>query len=103
MYVQARYRKPKKFNYDRSGLVIMATGPKLRNFIVGQVIKGSPASKSGILDNDEIIKINKRKVKFMSLSDLLRKFQKRPGKRIRLEIKRGDQIFTKEFLLKDLI
>ena len=103
MYIQPLFRKPKKFSYDRSGLIVIATGPKLRNYIIGQVVPGSPADLADVQVNDEILKVNGRKVKFYTLTDLLAKFQKKVGKRVRLQIKRGDEIIEREFLLKDLI
>lgn len=92
-----------EFEYDRSGLFVAATGPALNDYLVYDVIPGSPAATAGIVAGDRITKINCLPASLFSLSGLTRKFQKKPGTRIRLKIERGDEKFKVVFYLRDLI
>ena len=102
------YLKPnrdfkRKFLFDRSGLSIAATGNNLNHFIVLTVIKDSPAEQAGIQIGDEIRAVNGVPVIFKGLESIVRAFQKKPGKKIQVLIKRGEERMVVEFKLRDLI
>ncbi|MCB0562770.1 MAG: aspartyl protease family protein [Phaeodactylibacter sp.] len=92
-----------EFEYDRSGLFLAATGAGLKNYIVYGVIPGSPAASAGIIPGDEIVKVNCWPASFFSLAGINRKFQKKPGTKIRMKIKRGNKRIKVFFYLRDLI
>jgi hypothetical protein len=102
------YIKPNRdfdedFRFDRSGLLLAASGIHLDDYIVYGVVPGSPAEEAGIQVGDEIVKVNWWPVGFYSLQGLTRKLQGRVGKKIRLKIKRKDEKFKVRFRLRDLI
>jgi len=102
------YLKPTKnynrgFNYDKSGLSLTASGKDLNNFLVHNVIKGSPAYLAGIEVGDEIIRINFFSSSFYSLSSINNVLQRREGKRIKMIIKRNGVRKKVFFRLKTLI
>lgn len=92
-----------EFVYDRSGLSVIATGRKFSQFIVQNVLPGSPAEEAGFQRGDQIVGIRRSPASFYSLTDLLRILQKKPGKKIRLVVKRGGQRLVKKVVLRDLI
>ncbi|MCO6480866.1 MAG: aspartyl protease family protein [Phaeodactylibacter sp.] len=92
-----------EFEYDRSGLFIAATGTNLNNYIVYGVIPGSPAASAGLIPGDEILRVNCWPASFFNLEGIIRKFQKKPGTKIRLKILRGKNKIKVEFVLRDLI
>jgi len=89
--------------YDRSGLSIIAAGPRVSDYVVQNVLPNSPAAEADIRRDDEIIRINRLPVGFYSLNDIQRILQKKPGKKVRLTIKRGDQKIKKIIVLRELI
>ncbi|MCB0584769.1 MAG: aspartyl protease family protein, partial [Phaeodactylibacter sp.] len=91
------------FEYDRSGLFLAATGPSLNDYVVYGTIPGSPAATAGILPGDEVTSINCWPASFFSLEGLTRKFQKKPGTKVRLKVKRGNKRIKMVFYLRDLI
>jgi len=102
------YFKPNRdfeeaFQRDRSGLSVIATGPLLGDFIVQYVWPNSPASEHGILPGDEIKKVNWLPAGLLSLNDLNRILSKKPGKRIKLKIIRGEEKLKKVFYLRELV
>lgn len=89
--------------YDRSGLSIIAAGPRVSDYVVQNVLPDSPAAEADIRRDDQIIRINRLPVGFYSLNDIQRILQKKPGKKVRITIKRGDQKIKKVIVLRELI
>lgn len=92
-----------EFVYDRSGLSIIATGRKFSEFIVQNVLPGSPAAEASIERGDRIIAVRRTPAGFLNLSDIQRILQKKPGKQIRLVVKRDGRRLVKKIVLRDLI
>ncbi|WP_020535868.1 aspartyl protease family protein [Lewinella cohaerens] len=102
------YLKPNKyfteaFKFDRSGMSVIVTGEQLNKYIVLNVIKDSPAGEVDIRKGDEIRVLNGVPANLRGLENILRFLRKKPGKRVRLLIKRGDERIQKEIRLRDLI
>lgn len=91
----------KKFYFNMSGLVVKAAGPRLKEYIITEVRDQSPAKIAGIQINDVILNINGTNAEDLTLNNLHSYFNLAPGKRIRLDIKRGTQILRKEFRLAE--
>ncbi len=91
------------FAYDRSGLVLIASGNDLNDFTVFQVLEGSPADLAGIQPGDIVKKINGLPSAFFSLESVNHKFSGKSGKGIKLIIERGEERLKVEFELKDLL
>lgn len=93
----------KKFEYDRSGITLVAAGKNLGQYRVLNVIKGSPADEAGVEAGDLLRKLNGIPASLLSLGSIIHKFQKKEGKRMRLVLKRGDERLQVEFRLRKLI
>lgn len=70
-------------------------------YIVNQVRPNSPAEQAGIQIGDQILKINGRMVGKMKLQDIKAKLQSGEGKRIKMQIRRGDKELNISFELED--
>ena len=103
LYLQPSKKFNRKFKFDRSGINLVALGKNHNKLIVLDVIKGSPAQYAGIQKGDEIRSVNGVSTFFKSLESVIRKFQKKEGKKIKLLIKRDEARLQFEFLLKNLI
>ena len=103
MYLKAGKNLRQKFQYDKSGLIIAASGAALNSFTVVDIIANSPAAQSDLRIGDEIKNLNGLPTNFMSLGDLTKKLRQRSGKRIRMIIRRGDERLKKEFRLRELL
>ncbi len=89
--------------YDRSGMTIVAHGPRLNDFIVQHVLPNSPAAEADILPGDHIVRIGSTPASFYTLSDLNTILQRKAGKKIRLTIQRGDKRLKKVVVLRNLL
>lgn len=92
-----------KFEYDRSGLVIIASGPNLTKFTVFDVIPNSPAARAGLRRGDELRRINGFPAVLMSLAEVNARFRRKPGTKIRLQVERNNVRMEKRFQLEQLI
>lgn len=103
IYLQPSREFRRKFQYDRSGLLIASSGPRLNQYTVFDVVSGSPADEAGIQVGDEIRTVNRLPVNLLSLMDISRKLKRKPGKKISMIIKREGKKFRKSFVLRDII
>jgi len=72
-------------------------------YIISNVRKGSPADKSGLLQDDELVKINGKKVGDLKLNQIMEKLQSKDGKQIRITIRREEKEMNFAFQLEDPI
>lgn len=91
------------FVYDRSGLHIIASGVSLNYFTVQSVLPGSPAAEADIRKGDRIVRVGLTPTNFLSLNDIQTELQKRPGKKIRLVLRRDGKRIHKKIVLRELI
>jgi hypothetical protein len=96
-----RYREA--FVFDRSGLGIILSGPRSDTYLVNHIIPKSPAAEADIRVGDLILKIGRRKTKWMNLSAVIGKFQGDAGKKRSIVIQRNGQVLKKEIVLRDLL
>jgi len=91
------------FVYDRSGLNIIASGPSLNNFTVQSVLPGSPAEQADIRRGDVIMRVGPTPVGLLALADIQRILQKKPGKKIKIVIRRERTRMKKQIVLRELL
>lgn len=103
LYLLPHRRYNKGFKYDRSGLELIVSGKKLKTVTVYNLIKGSPAAEAGFQSGDIILSVNYIPTRLLDLNGVSKKLTKRVGKKIKIKIKRGDQIMILRFALRDLI
>jgi C-terminal processing protease CtpA/Prc len=93
----------KPIEYDLSGMSIHAFGPNFKQFLIKDVIKGTPADKAGFQIYDEILQIGRSKAKNTTLDGITEKLSSKPGRHIKIVIRRGDEILTKNIILADYL
>ena len=103
MYVKPKSRFNRKFKMDKSGLILIAIGPDLNNFVVQGTIADSPSEEAGVQQGDRLVRINGLPAKIFSLDHIHNKLQKKTGKRIRLVVSRNGQSVKLRFNLRELI
>jgi hypothetical protein len=91
------------FLFDRSGLNLIVSGISLNVFTVQYVGDHSPASEADIRPGDEILRIGYLPTTFLSLGEIQKRLQKRPGKVVKLLIRRAGKRMLKKITLRDLI
>lgn len=95
--------KQKPFTMDRSGLVVFAYGLDFNQFIVKDVLPGSPAAEADIQPNDVLHRIQGFLSHYYELTSINSIFQKKVGKKISLILIRDGKKIKKEFYLRELV
>jgi hypothetical protein len=103
LYLKKSKNYSRKISYDLSGITLMATGAKLDKYKIRAIINTSSSFEAGLRADDEILKIGCWSTWRYTLEDLSNKLSSKPGKKIKLTIKRNDAIMKFEFVLKDLL
>lgn len=93
----------KAFQFDRSGISLIAGGEQLNKFVVLNVIDGSPADEVDIRKGDEVRIVNGVPATLRGLENIVRILQRKPGKTVKLVIRRGEERLVKTITLRDLI
>jgi predicted aspartyl protease len=102
LYLKAKYKYNKEFEYDRSGLTIFAYGLNFNLFFIKDILPNSPGIDAGLLPGDVVMKVGYWPTKLMTLRQMNKIFVGKAGRKLRLKIKRGDQIIRKEIVLRNL-
>jgi C-terminal processing protease CtpA/Prc len=103
MYLRPHDDFDDPFEYDMSGLEVLAPLGKVPYFMVYHVRPNSPAAEAGIEVGDQILSINFVSMGKLSLDNIQSILRKEEGKLIRLLLLRnGEKIYT-EFRLKKFI
>ena len=102
------YFKPSKhynkaFKYDKSGLVIIASGLDFNEYYVQRVIPDSPAERAGLQEGDKLVSLQCFPVSFRSLDNIQQLFRKKPGTSVRLKVVRDQEKYTYRFKLEDML
>lgn len=103
IYLEPQKNFKQRFEYDKSGLVIAASGTHLDEFLVVDIIGDSPAEEAGVQIGDQIVGVNFIPAGLLELSGITKKLRKREGKHIRLVVLRNDERIIFKFRLQRLI
>ncbi len=103
IYLKPYSTKQKPFNLDRSGMIMVAYGSTFNDFVIKDVADHSPAEEAGIQSGDVLVKIQGVPAHLFTLDDINNILQRKPGKTIRVVIRRDHKDFRKTFILRDLI
>jgi len=102
LYLEPRNDYNEEFEYDKSGINLIALGPNLDQYFINSILIDSPAHEAGILPGDLIVKWGWWSTRWYSLEGITNRLCKKEGKKINLTIKRGEEKIKKSFILRDL-
>jgi len=84
----------KPFNYDKSGIELIAIGDNFNRFVVSSVESGSAADDFGVKEGDELLSINFNKVTKLTMGEVIKMLSSESGRTLFIEIARGDEIIV---------
>lgn len=103
MYLRPNRKFSQKFEFDMSGLSIIAGGLEFNEFTIQEVFDNSPAAEAGLMADDRILAVNGIPTWMNSLEELTRKLKKKEGKKIKMKIRRKKTVMRVQFKLRKLI
>jgi predicted aspartyl protease len=95
------YASPPAFEYDMSGLFLVAGGDAFQHILVRSATRGTPAAAVGLEPDDEIVAIDGRRSPSLTLEEARRIFRA-PGTR-RLEVRRGERHWQVTLVTRRLV
>lgn len=103
LYLKPRKKYNKAFKYDKSGLTIYAFGSKLDQYFIKSVVKDSPAWEAGIREGDLIKRLGLLPANYYSLGGIVKRLQKKNGKKIKMKLERNGVPYKTSFRLRDIL
>lgn len=103
IYLKPERKFKDKFQFDKSGLVITASGPYLTDFQIVDILENSPAAEAGLQRGDVIVRFKGLGASFYSLKRITSALQKKPGKHVKITVLRNGDRLKKEIVLRDLL
>lgn len=103
LYLKPNKRYKQKFEFDRSGLVLIVGGKNLNEYYVSKVIPNSPAAQAGIIRGDRITAINGTPTVLTTLEGVLQRLKRKSGKKVRFVLSRRGTKMKRHIILRDLI
>jgi hypothetical protein len=87
------------YEFDMSGMFLIATTPGYQSFVVQSVVEGSPAAAAGVKKGDRIEAVDGNPAAELTLEEL-RQQLKRPGAEVRLQLRRGEDVIQASVTLR---
>lgn len=103
LYLRPNKKYKKAFEFDKSGLIIIATSPTLDKFTIHDILKNSPAEEVGLQKGDVVKSLNHIPTSLLGLREINRTLKKKEGKPIRLVVKRDKKRMVFRFKLRKLV
>ena len=95
------YKDPFKIN--RSGIEIIAPIPGLSYFTISSVRKKSPGNNAGLKPGDILESVNTKRANNLSIEEVYSMFEGKPGKKIKMVVRRNGLRFVTYFYLEPYI
>lgn len=90
-----------RFRQNMSGIEIESTIPGLPYYQITYIRKNSPADRAGLRRGDEIISINDQSALSMTINNIYHIFESKPGRKIKMTVRRRGEKFKTIFYLED--
>ncbi len=103
LYLSKSVEYQKKFEYDMSGLEVVAHGTELNRIRVVNVREDSPAKKAGVMEGDIIKTVNGLTISNTSLNFLTTLMRLKKGKKVTLRLLRNAEEVKVTFRLERMI
>ena len=100
IYLKGNTSLKEPFEYDMSGMEIVAGGHNFDAFFVTRIERGSPADELGVQIGDQILRINFNAADKLTIDEITQILSSRNGRTLYLEMARKDEIYAGILTLK---
>ncbi len=103
MYIKRNRLFKKDFEYNMSGMDLIAVGALLETYIVSKIADDSPAQRAGIQEGDTILSVNGAIFPELTLATYSNLVSSRSGRKITVRIMRNGRTMKKKFRLERIL
>jgi len=105
LYIKKNKRFRESFDYNMSGMSVIAMGELFLKpyYVIEEIRENTPASRVDLKAKDVILEMNGYYGRELNLSKINEILTSKPGRKIKLKIKRDNQEFMVEFRLEAFI
>lgn len=103
LYLRKNKTFRQAFEFNLSGINLIAIGLGLNSFMIINVIENSPASQAGVRVGDVILAVNRRFSFDLTIAEINNKLHSGAGRKMNLTLARNSEIVRVSFRLKRLI
>lgn len=96
-----KFKEP--FNYNMAGFEVITPLPGTNYYVISNVIEGSPAKLLGLEPGDQLLDINGQKCAELLLPEVMSILKSRPGRTLRLRLRREKEILNVDLVLQSRI
>lgn len=100
MYLRPNSYLRHPFEYNMSGMELVATGTHLDRFVISRIRENSAASEAGFMAGDLVVSLDNISSEKLSLSKIYSNLNLREGKKINLTVLRKGSYISRTFYLK---
>ncbi|WP_066504879.1 PDZ domain-containing protein [Rufibacter sp. DG15C] len=103
MFLKRNHKYSAPFYFNLSGLEIVTPIPGLKFYTISDVLANSPGQRAGILKGDALLNIDGVNCSTKTLEEILHLFQSKPGRKLKVEVKRNGATVKTTLRLSDVI
>ncbi|MFD2244877.1 aspartyl protease family protein [Pontibacter ruber] len=96
-----KYKEP--FHYNMAGFELSTPLPGTNFYVISYVVKDSPAQSIGVKAGDQLLNINGRDCKEYTLNELLELFESKPGRKLKMKLRRDTETYEVDLVLQSKI
>lgn len=97
----SKYKEP--FHFNMSGFEVSTPLPGVNFYEVSYVVPNSPATAVGVQIGDEMVSINGKSCFELSLNEVLEIMESKPGRKLRLKLRRNGEVVNVNLVLQSRI
>lgn len=103
IYLRKNFQFKRSFEYNLSGMDIVASGVEFKTFTVVFVVENSPAKEAGVKVGDVIVALNTKGAGELSLEEINGIFRSDTGQMMQIIVMRDNTFHSIKFRLKRII
>lgn len=103
IYLRSSANFKEEFEFDMSGIELVAQGDNYNRYFVSRVERGSPADELGVQNGDELIGLNFNAVSKFTFEEVIKFLSSKDGRTIYIEFARDGKSFAGVMTLKKRI